>query len=150
MASDKKLAANQIKTFGRGDPLYVQAQQIWLVLTGFSMMRTNPAIPERLRNELPELIHYDELAELMGKPGAQHTLNRQLGIVGHYCIDNDLPPLNVIVVNKDSELPGDGVVSRDGQDILTEISAVNKFNWFGIRVPTIGTLRKTYDKMPKR
>ena len=33
------------------------------------------------------------------------TLTRQLGIVGYYCLEHELPPLNAIVVNQDTESP---------------------------------------------
>lgn len=133
------------KHFVKGDPLYVQAQQTWIILTGFVMMPKYPVHDSNIRRKMHELIAYSELAELMGRPGAQNMLSRQLGIVGHYCVMNELPPLNIIVVNKVSELPGDGAVLREGRTIKDEMSAVEKFNWFSVRPPTVGALRKVYD-----
>ena len=137
------------KYFGRGDALYVQAQQIWCILTGFVMMHRYPVLDDQARRNFCDLITYSELAELMGRPGAQNMLSRQLGIVGHYCAMNDLPPLNVIVVNKDSELPGDGAVLREGHTVREEMAAVAAHAWFDIRPPTVGALRKVYDSIQK-
>lgn len=133
------------KHFGKGDPLYVQAQQIWSILTGFVMVRKYPVLDDRVRHQFCDLIAYAELAEIIGRPGSQNTLSRQLGIVGHYCVMNDLPPLNIIVVNKNSELPGDGAVLRKGRTVHDEMRAVGEFNWFSVRPPTVGALRKVYD-----
>lgn len=138
------------KFFGKGDALYVQAQQIWLILTGFVMMRAFPAVDPKISRQLPEFIYYKELAELMGRPGAQNMLSRQLGIVGHYCVLNGLPPLNVIVVNKTSEMPGDEVVLRQGCGVREEMKAVSEYNWFDVRAPTIGAFRKVYDLINAR
>lgn len=137
------------KYYQKGDALYVQAQQIWSILIGFVMMKKYPVGDHRAAN-FYDLITYSELADLMGRPGAQRTLSRQLGIVGHYCVMNDLPPLNIIVVNKDSELPGDGAVLRKGRTVAEEMGAVGAFNWFDVRPPTVGALRKVYDchKLP--
>ncbi|WP_146757596.1 hypothetical protein [Cereibacter johrii] len=134
------------KFFGKGDPLYVQAQQMWGILTGFVMMKSYPVPEQKMRTNFLELIAYSELAELMGRPGSQNMLSRQLGILGHYCVMNDLPPLNIVVVNKISELPGDGAVLRAGRTVKEEMLAVSSFNWFAVRPPTIGALRKVYDQ----
>lgn len=133
------------KHYQKGDPLYVQAQQIWCILTGFAMQRKYPFDDRGSQSGICELIAYGELAEIMGRPGGGNMLGRQLGIVGRYCVMNNLPPLNIIVVNKNSELPGDGAVLRSGRTIEDEMSAVASFDWFTVRPPTIGALRKVYD-----
>lgn len=122
--------------FARGDRLPVQAQRIWLILCGQVMLRK-------------EKITYGELAEFMryDDKRAGHMLSRQLGIIGLYCKMNDLPPLNAIVVNAGTNMPGHDVLLRDGRSAKQEISAVLKEDWFGIRVPTTGTLRKVWDSM---
>lgn len=138
------------KFYVKGDPLYVQAQQIWIILTGFVMMKTFPVSSSKVRSKLCRLISYSELAELMGRPGAQNMLSRQLGIVGHYCVANDLPPLNTIVVNRNSEMPGDGAVVRKGRTVEEEMDEVTSFNWHEVRPPTVGALRKVYDSRKTR
>lgn len=145
MSAKSERTAIPAKFFIKGDALYVQAQQIWIILTGFVMMKACLSFDHKVKQKLPDLIFYSELAQLMGRPGGQNMLSRQLGIVGHYCVLNDIPPLNIIVVNKDSGLPGDGAVLREGCNVKSEMNAVTDFNWFNVRVPTIGAFRKVYD-----
>ena len=83
------------RRYQTGDRVYVQAQRIWLILSSHAVLRR-----EIRCNGFPNgLVGYGDLAELMGKDRrAGITLTRQLGIVGHYCLEHELPPLNVIVV----------------------------------------------------
>ena len=92
-------------------------------------------------------ITYGELAAKMGYEDSRagYTLSRQLGIVGTYCKLNDLPPLNTIVVNQETGVPGEGVVHRDGYTVSREQAAVLGEDWFRIRVPTPGTFRKVWE-----
>src|ERR1700753_3293557 len=98
-----------IRRFARGDRVYVQAQQIWLILV--SLVMTSDRNPKK-----PKKIKYGDLAVLMGYPDkrAGHVLGRQLGIVGHYCVRNRLPALTAMVVAAGSGEPGDEVVTRSG------------------------------------
>ena len=132
------------RRFRRGDPRYVQAQRVWLILTAHIMMegrwrRRQDRKPRR--KEL--LMTYGDLAQRMGmdrKAGV--TLVIPLGIVGEYCRMNDLPTLNSIVVNQDTGVPGDHVLVRDGKTYGEEQREVMRMNWFAYRVPTAGTFRK--------
>jgi hypothetical protein len=94
-----------------------------------------------------KVIEYGKLAKMMVFRDARagHTLGRHLGIVGAYCVLNDLPPLNAIVVTAATGLPGPDVVLRQGRTPQHEIAAVLKEDWFQYRVPTTGTLRKVWD-----
>lgn len=123
------------KKFKRGDRLYVQAQQIWLILVSKVMMQKS-------------LITYGELAEYMGYSDrrAGHTLCRQLGIIAKYCILNKLPTLNTIVVINYTDMPGELVIVRPNYTVKQEQSAVFKENWFNVRVPTTGTFRKVWEQ----
>lgn len=118
--------------------MYVQAQQIWVILIA-RVMADGPSRSKHMT--------YGELALAMGYPDtrAGHTLGRQLGIVGNYCVANDLPPLNVIVVNQETKVPGDEVVLRKGRTVKEEQKAVLKENWFSVRVPTTGTFRQVWE-----
>ena len=131
-----------IKHYGIGDRIYVQAQRIWLVLVAFVMSPTR-------KPRDPKTITYGEVAELMGYPDrrAGHMLGRQLGIVGTYCIRNGLPPLNAIVVTEATGMPGDEVLLRPGRTPEQEQRAVMDEDWFALRMPTTGTLRKVWDSM---
>lgn len=132
----------EIKRYDQGDRIYVQAQRIWLVLVAF--VKT----PLRRPSD-PKTITYGEVAELMGYADrrAGHMLSRQLGIIGEYCRLNDLPTLNSIVVNQTTGMPGEDVLLRDGHSIKDEQRAVLKEDWFALRVPSTGTLRKVWQSM---
>lgn len=127
------------KRYGPGDRLPVQAQQMWLILVGFVGFKA-----ER------KTYTYGELAQQMGRsPQAGHMLGRQLGIIGHYCLENDLPPLNSIVVDKDSGKPGRSVLTTPGRTPAQDQAAVHKFDWFSVRVPSAGSLRLIWESMDK-
>lgn len=127
-----------VKRFERGDRLYVQAQQVWLILVSFAMHATRKMAT----------MTYGDLALAMGHDNARagHTLARQLGIVGRYCIENDLPPLNVLVVNQQTNVPGSEVVLRQGRSVREEQKAVLREDWFSVRVPTTGTFRQVWEE----
>jgi hypothetical protein len=126
----------KIKRHERGDRLAVQAQQVWVILSGYSVLKK-------------KTIAYGDLALLMGfeDKRAGHMLGRQLGIVGHYCLMNELPPLNAIAVGANSKVPGSGVVKPKRWTNQEAIDAVLDEDWFAYRVPTTGTLRQVWDAM---
>lgn len=131
-----------IRRYGPGDRLPVQAQRIWLILAGFVSGREAPPRGERT-------IRYGELALRMGYSDtrAGHMLSRQLGIVGTYCLMNDLPALNAIVVNAVTGQPGEDVVLTPGRTFREEVRAIYQQDWYEIGVPTTGTLRKVWEAM---
>jgi len=130
-----------IRAYARGDRLYVQAQRIWLILTGFV------SSPLREKGDR-KTITYGELAERMGyDPRAGHTLGRQLGIVGKCCLENDLPALNAIVVTALEGAPGDEVVLKPGRKIKQEQRAVHEQDWYEVGVPSTGMLRRVWEGM---
>ena len=130
-----------VRHYGRGDRLYVQAQQIWLILSAHAVLRGEESL-----NGLPQgLLSYGDLAELMGKDRrAGITLTRQLGIVGHYCLEHELPPLNVIVVNQNTGEPGADVVLTPGNSIRQDQRKVLRFPWFEMRPPSIKSLKDVF------
>jgi hypothetical protein len=129
------------KYYGRGDRAYVQAQQLWLVLVSYVMNAK-----QRGAKVLPP-VSYGELATLIGKdPRAGRNLRTALGVVGVFCKLNDLPTLNSIVVNEETGVPGDHVILRDGYTVAQEQKAVMRQDWFAIRVPTTGALRKAWEQ----
>ena len=131
----------KVKRFQRGDRVYVQAQQIWLILVAFVMFGDG--------SRRKKIMTYGELAGTMGYDDyrAGHVLGRQLGIIGNYCVINDLPPLNVIVVTQETGVPGDEVILRRRRTVKEEQVAVCRQNWFAIRVPTTGTFRQVWESM---
>lgn len=132
---------SDLRRYALGDRVFVTAQQIWLVLTGFVMWAP---VAER-RN----FITYGELALKAGYGDARagHMLGRQLGIIGNFCLQNDLPALNAIVVTQHSRTPGDEVVHAPQRTIQQEQNRVMGFNWYLVACPTTGMLRKTWESM---
>ena len=132
-----------IRRYGPGDRLPVQAQRIWLILAGHVSGRREPP-PQNART-----ITYGELALRMGYADtrAGHMLSRQLGIVGHYCLMNDLPALNAIVVNATTNEPGGDIVLTPGRSFREELRAIYRQDWYEVGVPTTGTLRKVWEAM---
>lgn len=133
----------KVRRFKRGDRIYVQAQQIWLILISHVMSHR----AQFMKTNKPKPITYGELAEMMTNHNrkASVTLSRQLGIVATYCKINGLPLLNVIVVKKATGVPGRGVVTREDRSLPKEAKAVFEEDWFQIRVPTTGTFRKLWE-----
>ena len=131
-----------IRRYGPGDRLPVQAQRIWLILSGFVSGRNAPRPTART-------LTYGELALRMGYSDtrAGHMLSRQLGIVGTYCLMNDLPALNAIVVNATTKQPGGDVVLTPGRKFPEEVRAIYQQDWYKVGVPSTGTLRKVWEAM---
>lgn len=131
-----------IRRYGPGDRLPVQAQRIWLILAGFISGRDAP-VPNA------KTMTYGELALRMGYVDARagHMLSRQLGIVGNYCLMNDLPALNAIVVNAQTREPGGDVVLTPGRSFSQEVRAIYRQDWYEVGIPSTGTLRKTWEAM---
>lgn len=131
-----------IRRYGAGDRLHIQAQQIWLILAAFVSGPTR-----KLEDE--KTMTFGKLAEIMGYSDrrAGHTLSRQLGIIGQYCLLNGLPALNAIVVNQSTGVPGDEVVLSKGRTVRQEQKAVMTQDWLQLGVPTTGTLRKVWASM---
>lgn len=130
-----------IRQYKEGDRLHIQAQRIWLILAAFV------SSPIRKTTDR-KMLTYGDLAELMGYDRrAGHTLARQLGIVGHYCLRNGLPTLNSIVVNQNTGEPGDDVVLTKGRSPKEERRAVMATNWLEYGIPSTGTLRKMWAAM---
>lgn len=135
---------SKLRRYAAGDRIYVQAQRIWLILTGFV------SSPVRKPSD-PNTITYGQLAVAMNLDSrAGVTLGRQLGIVGRFCLDNELPALNAIVVNAETGYPGDYVVLSPGKSTKREQKAVFEQNWYSIGVPTTAQLRKVWESLSYR
>jgi len=68
-----------------------RAVQAWQILVGAGMNR--------------QTLTYQGLSLLMYRKDAAGVLDKILGHVAFYCIDNDLPPLTSIIVGKGSVIP---------------------------------------------
>lgn len=129
---------SKLRTYRLGDRVHITAQQLWNILVGFVMWDPRQGSEKR--------ITYGDLALRAGYPDARagHLLGRQLGIIGNFCLQNDLPALNSIVVTKHTGVPGDEVVHSTGNSIFEEQQKVIDYNWHLIAVPTTGMLREVW------
>jgi len=133
----------QLKNFVKGDRIYVQAQQIWLILV-CHIESTKLSTP---RPQWIQPINYGEVASRMKRdePNAGLFLARQLGILGNLCLENDLPPINCIVINKTTGMPGSEVVLSGVDSRYDDQRAVFNYDWFSVRTPTTGMLRSVWE-----
>jgi predicted HNH restriction endonuclease len=61
---------------------------------------------QRAKNN--DVIEYGQLSKEIGNAILPHKLNEPLGEISFRCIKNDMPPLSAIVVNQNTQLPGEG------------------------------------------
>lgn len=106
-----------------------RAVQIWQILVGSAGRR--------------ETKTYEGLVELMGHRQPK-VLAKQLGRILYYCEQHGLPPLTVLVVNKNTGRPGEGGLpyTDDEQGKLRE--RVFKFDWYGVYPPSAEEFAKAY------
>ncbi len=84
------------RCFADEDPTrYTRALQSWLVLIAKAHNR--------------QVLTYGMLAEIVGY-GSEHAnvIGQFLSPIMHYCRENGLPPLTVVVVNQSIGVPGEG------------------------------------------
>ncbi len=122
-----------VKFFHDNPTNATRAVQIWQILVAKASNR--------------QTLTYGELAELLEFGGAG-VLNHPLGHIMRYCQQNGLPPLTVIVVNKDTGLPGGGLdVPPSEQNVARE--KVFQYPWFDIIPPDAEELKKAVLAGPK-
>lgn len=132
----------EAKFFKSGDPVFVRAQQVWIILVSEIMGRRESAGSDGVT------ITYGDLSRKMGKAKVPPvSLGKHTGIIAHYCIENDLPPLNIIAVNQKTGLPGYGVLGTTDRHFERDMKKVMEYDWFSVRVPTTGMLRKTWESL---
>jgi len=90
-----------------------------------------------------QLVRYGELAELMRYPNC-HPLTPILGHIMHYCTQERLSALTIIVVNENGT-PGEGFtqIPRDQFDAQRETTF--GFDWFSIYPPTPAEFTESWD-----
>lgn len=97
---------------------YQRASQIWSLLICAARDR--------------KTYRYGDIADILGFGGAG-VMAPLLGCIMWYCKDNNLPPLTVLVVNRQTGLPGEGLSTLE--EINSDRESVFKFNWFDIEPP---------------
>lgn len=121
-----------IQYFLNENTLENRALQIWQILIGFAYSR--------------KITTYGEIANILDYKGAG-TMDRQLGHILHFCAQNKLPPLTVLVVNSDTGLPGDGFDSI--LDLHKERERVFDYKWFELVPPSPNDFSKSWKKAEK-
>jgi alkylated DNA nucleotide flippase Atl1 len=105
-----------------------RALQIWQILVAYARERRT--------------LTYGMVAKLLGYEGAG-TLAPILGHIMFYCIQQELPPLTVIVVNQETGLPGQGLIEAD---LNRDRERVFNYDWFGLYPPTPDELHQAYQQ----
>ncbi|MDP9437566.1 MAG: hypothetical protein M3P49_02290 [Actinomycetota bacterium] len=100
-----------------------RALQIWQILVAKASNR--------------QTLTYGMLAGMLGYKGAG-GLGSQLQPIMRYCQQNNLPALTVLVVNKDTGLPGVGLV---GAELNAGREAVFQYELYKIYPPTVEELK---------
>ena len=98
-----------------------RAFQIWLILISLASRR--------------ETITYGELGKLIGFRRGGDALAGPLGCIMWYCLQNKLPPLTVLVVNKKTGVPSEGLIGVDDVDVERE--KVFNYRWFDLVPPPV-------------
>lgn len=136
-----------MKAYVKGDRIPVRAQQIWLILAAHAVLKPDG------KHEAGAgwsgwgsgKITYGDLAKEMGmSPKAGVTLAKHLGVLGHYCQEQGLPPINAIAVSDSTGDPGYGVVETEG--FVEDQRKVWETDWFSYRPPSVKALRDVYDR----
>ena len=123
-----------MKVFNPSSKHSARAVQAWQILVGMAMNRQTTT--------------YLGLSRLMYKKDAQGVLDRILGHIAYYCIDNDLPPLTSIVVGKGRGTPGRDI-PVDLSTIDEERESVYDFNWYNVYPPCEDDLKAAFEKHSK-
>src|SRR5260370_1301967 len=98
-----------------------RAVQAWQILVGKAMSR--------------QTLTYEGLSVLMYGKRAAGVMDRILGHIAFYCIDEGLPPLTSIVVGKRRGRPGDDI-PIDATTIDQQREGVYRHNWYDVYPPS--------------
>jgi putative restriction endonuclease len=73
------------------------------------------------------LITYGDLGAAIGIH--HRAVAHVLGVIQTYCLEREIPPLNILAVNKDTRRPGHGFIAWDASDMLSGRAEVYARNW---------------------
>ena len=104
-----------------------RAQQAWFILIGCARNR--------------QTLTYSMLGESMNF-GSPHALGPILDYLWRYCRINELPPLTILVVNKNTGTPSSGM----GEFTADQQEAVFGFDWYGVIPPTPEELEAAFKR----
>jgi hypothetical protein len=107
-----------------------RATQIWPVLAWASTNR--------------QILTYEVLSRLIGVPAA--GLGQLLEPIQSYCLLNRMPPLTILVVSKNTGMPGSGFVAAT--DIPQHQGEVFGYDWLAKGCPTPDEFDAAVKKLP--
>lgn len=104
--------------------IYERASQAWAVLAWAARHR--------------QTMTYQQLGQVTG----MHTagLGMVLEPIQAYCVARNLPPLTVLVVQKDTGLPGSGFSAAQAVQVATDQSKVFEYDWLKHGNPQVAGL----------
>ena len=109
-----------------------RAQQLWSILVLAARSR--------------QILTCEMLSQACGVPAL--SIGDFLRPIQQYCIENRLPPLTSIVVNKGSGLPGDGFIAAENVSIA-HVQTFEK-DWLEQQAPSADQLADAYTRAPER
>ena len=122
------------KRFEKGSPRPIRALQIRQILI--------------CKASSKQTVTYGQLAQMVGLGGAT-PLNHMLGHITHYCLQESLPPLTMLVVNSSTGLPS-GLMglpgALEGPTLEADQERVFAFDWFSVYPPTPEQFRQAFLK----
>lgn len=122
-----------MKSFNPSSKHPARAVQAWQILVNAAMNR--------------QTLTYKKLATLMYGRKAEGFLDKILGHIAYYCIDNKLPPLTSIVVGKGRGTPGQDIpINLSKRD--KERENVYTQDWYDVYPPSADELHKSYLNHP--
>jgi putative restriction endonuclease len=96
-----------------------RAFKAWAILTNCAIKR--------------DFVTYKELGDIIG---IHHRAVRYvLGLIQDYCMSNELPPLTILVNNKNTGKPGDGFIAWDIENSDDGVKKVQDYNWINFNNP---------------
>jgi hypothetical protein len=116
------------KRFEQGCRIPERALQAYLVLIGLAWNR--------------QTITYGEISEYQMEFGHGGILSGPLGCIMGWCHEQGLPALTVLVVNDKTGIPGDGLVTVEGENFPAAQQKVFQCNWFSLFPPSISELEE--------
>lgn len=122
------------KCFENGSPRPIRALQIWQILI--------------CKASSKQTMTFGQLAQMLGLGGAT-PLNHMLGHITHLCLQEGLPPLTVLVVNKSTGLPSalmDLPGALAGPTLDDDRERVFAHPWFSVYPPTPEQFKQAFLK----
>ncbi|MEW6618882.1 MAG: hypothetical protein AB1422_05985 [bacterium] len=124
-----RLFSDLVEEADPGEKSAIRALQAWQFLAGKANNR--------------QTVRYGDLANLMGYAD-NRPLSSILGHIMYFCNQNNLPPLTIIVVNKDGT-PGEGFTDAVPDEFHKKREDVFLYDWFGTLPPTIQEFQEAWN-----